>query len=63
MPSSRGVLLKMCLFNLQKLSIPYNFLKIEQTQSKQNPWELSLNELSFNKNAVLQHATLLSHEK
>ena len=36
---------------------------VRNSWQQQNPWKVSLNELRFNKNAVLQHATLLSQEK
>ena len=40
------------------------FKKLSRLPEKQpNPWKISLNEISFNKNAALQHATLISQGK
>ena len=52
---SRGAPPNRCPPNLQTI------VKISWQQ--QNPCKISLNKLSFNKNAVLQHAILLSKGK
>ena len=55
MLSSRGFPPNRCSVNLQKI--------VRNSWQQQNPWKIYLNKLSFDKNAVLQHAFLYFHRE
>ena len=46
---------------LSPRGVPPNRCSVD-LKKQQNPWKTSFNKLSFNKNTVLEHATLLSQE-